>query len=107
MSKSTKILIVFFLIIIGLNSCIENSSVEYKPHYLSGNSEHKYYGEPELDSIEFVNTLQVLEFYGEDYETKNGSVILITKELANDWELLWNYTIKANDTEWLKTHKAE
>ena len=107
MFKSIKILIVIFSILIGLNSCSENKYVEYRPHYLSGNNEHKYYGEPELDSIEFTNTVQVLEFYGEDYKTKNGNVILITKQLIKDWDLLWNYTLKSNDSEWLNSHKVE
>jgi hypothetical protein len=107
MFKSIKKISVLFLIVIGLSSCAENNYVEYKPHYLSGNNEHKYYGESELDSIEFKNTIQVLDFYCNEYKTKNGNVILITKELNQDWTLLWNYTTKANDNEWLKTHKPE
>lgn len=107
MFKSIKRISIIFLIGIGLSSCTGNNYVEYKPHYLSGNNEHKYFGEPELDSIEFKNTIQVLEFYGNEYKTKNGNVILITKELNQDWTLLWNYTTKANDNEWLQTHKPE
>ena len=34
-------------------------------------------------------------------------MIFITKELNQDWTLLWNYTTKANDNEWLKTNKPE
>lgn len=107
MNKSIKVLIVLFSIITGLNSCNENNYVEYKPHYLSSNNEHKYYGEPELDSIEFVNTLQVLEYYGEDFQTINGNIIFISKDLSENWELLWNYTTKANNFDWLITHQIE
>jgi len=107
MFKTIKKLSILFLIVVGLNSCTQDKFVKYKPHYLSGNNEHKYYGEPELDSVEFKNTIQVLEFYGNEYKTKNGNMILITKELNQDWTLLWNYTTKANDNEWLKTHKPE
>ena len=107
MSKSVKNSLTLFLLIIGINSCALNSYVEYKPHYLSKNSERKYYGQPVLDSIQFANTLQVLKYYKEDYKTKNGTVILVTKELAEDWSLLWNYTTKANNSEWLKTHKPK
>ena len=107
MFKSIKKLIVLFIIVIGLNSCAGDKFVEYKPHYLSGNNEHKYYGESELDSVEFKNTIQVLEFYGNEYKTKKGNVILITKELNQDWTLLWNYTTKANDIVWLNKHKPE
>ena len=104
MFKTIKNLSVLFLLVVGLNSCTEDKFVEYKPHYLSRNNEHKYYGESGLDSVEFKNTIQVLEYYGNEYKTKNGNVILITKELNQDWTLLWNYTTKANDNEWLKTH---
>ena len=107
MFNTIKKLSILFLIVIGLNSCIQDKFVKYKPHYLSGNNKHKYYGEPELDSIEFKNTIQVLEFYGNEYKTKNGNMIFITKELNQDWTLLWNYTTKANDNEWLKTNKPE
>lgn len=107
MFELIKKLSFLFLIVFGLNSCTENKYVEYKPHYLSGNNERKYYGEAELDSIEFKNTIQVLEFYGNEYKRKKGNVILITKELNQNWTLLWNYTTKANDMEWLNTHKSE
>lgn len=89
------------LLFLSLIACRESKYVEYKPHYLSDNNEHKYYGEPELDSIEFENTQFVLNYYGEDFTTKNGNKIFITKELAKDWELVWNYTTKANDKKWL------
>lgn len=98
-----KVILISF--IIGLNSCSEDNYVEYKPHYLSSNHQQKYFGKAELDSIEFKNTIQVLEFYGNDYKTKNGNVILITKELDKDWTLLLNYTKKANDNKWLETHQ--
>lgn len=95
------------LVVVGLSACSNNEYVEYKPHYLSDNNEGKYYGIPELDSAEFQNTIQVLEYYGEAYKTKNGNVILISKQLSNNWELVWNYTTKAGDQDWLKTHQKE
>lgn len=97
----------FSLIVIGLSACSENKYAEYKPHYLSENNENKYYGEPELDSTEFKNTIQVFEYYGEEYKIKNGNIILISTHLSKDWELLWNYTTKAGDNAWLRTHKKE
>ena len=99
--KATFLVLVVFL----QSGCSENKYVEYKPHYLSDN--HKYYGNPELDSAEYQNTIQVLEYYGETYKTKNGNVILISNQLSNDWELVWNYTTKAGDKNWLRTHKKE
>ena len=104
---SIKKIILIVWVLAGLYACSENEYVEYKPHYLSDNNEHKYFGNPELDSTVFQNTIQVLEYYGETFKVKNGNVILITKQLSNDWELVWNYTTKAKDEDWLKKHKKE
>lgn len=98
----TPLLLVFAMV--AIVACDGNKFVEYKPHYFNPTSDQKYYGDAELDSTEFVNTQHVLTYYGEAFKTENDNVILITKELANDWDLLWNYTTKANDSEWLETH---
>ena len=107
MIELIKKLAFLVLAIVGLNACSHNKYVEYKPHYLSSNNEHKYYGNPELDSVEYKNTIQVFEYYGETFKTKNGNVILISEQLSKNWELIWNYTTKAGDEDWLKTHKKE
>ena len=93
-----------FLFVVLSFTCNEDKYVEYKPHFVSNSNEQKYFGDPELNSSEFTNTIKVLEYYGEDYKLKNGNIILITKELSNNWELVWNYSTKANGDVWLKTH---
>jgi len=103
--KHLRSMMFLYLFIIILSSCDEVKYVEYKPHYLSSNSDKKYFGEPYLDPTEFANTVQVLEYYGEDFKTKSDNVILISNKLSKDWELLWNYTNKAEDYDWLSTHK--
>ena len=80
------------LVLVGLNSCVDNEYVEYKPLVLSENNEQKVYGKAELDSIEFQNTIQVLEYYNESYRTKNGNVILIPEQLSKDWETIYGIT---------------
>ena len=55
------------VLLIGLVACDSYKYVTYKPHYLTSNSEHKYYGKAGLDSVEFANTKPVLTYYGEDY----------------------------------------
>lgn len=92
-------------IIYAFVSCTGDNYIEYRPHYLSKNGESKYYGEAELDSIQYKNTIQVFEVYAVDYKVKNGEVLLITEELSKDWNLLWNFTTKSNDTSWLRTHQ--
>ena len=80
-------LIIALLILVGFSSCANNKYVDYEPRYLSSNGEHKYFEEPELDSTEFANTIQVLKYYGEKYRTNNHNVILITKKLSKNWTL--------------------
>jgi len=47
---------------------------------------------------------KVLKYYRQDYKLDTDSTILITQTLMEDKELLWNYTNKANDEQWLRTH---
>lgn len=106
-SKVLRSIIIGYFLTIGLSACNQDQYVEYRPHYLSKNSAHKSFGEPTLDSAEYKNTIQVLEYYGEDFKTKDENVILISKALSKDWELVWNYTTKANDEDWLATHSKK
>ena len=78
----------------------------YNPNYLSSNNEHKSFGSPQLNKEELKNTIQVFDYYSVDYICQ-GDSILITTELIADWELLWNYTSKSNDSVWLANHKVE
>ena len=98
-----KIFVIAFFIV--FMSCAKHRYVEYKPHYVTSNGNTKYYKASGLDSTEFANTIHVLEFYGMKYKTENGNVILITRQVAKDWNLVWNFTTKANDKDWLKSHR--
>jgi len=100
-----KSIIIIYVFIVGSSSCNEVKYVEYRPPYLSSKNDITYFGDPHLDSIEFVNTVQVLEYYGEDFKTKGDNIILISDRLSKDWELLWNYTTKAKDNNWLRMHE--
>lgn len=93
--------IFFYFFFIQLIACTEKYT-EYKPHFFD--NDNKHFGEPELDSLELKNVIQVLHFYNIDYKIKNNNTILISEELNNDWELMWNITSKSKDNEWLKTH---
>lgn len=99
MKKQFKILVAVLFIGIG-TSC--TSYREYQPQAKVGDDvvvnmqlmtdEHK------------ENLSQVLDFYQVDWKEENGK-ILINSDV--DSELLWNYTTKANDAEWLRSHKVD
>lgn len=106
MHKSIKIIPTFFASMLILTACINYKFVEYKPHYRD-ESGNRYNGDIELDSNEYENTIHVLKYYGEKYKTRDGNIVLISKDLADNWELLWNYTSKANNKKWLEAHALD
>lgn len=59
---------------------------------------------PELlnDSLR-KNMVHVLSYYKEDWHMEGGSIMV----LQADRELLWNYTIKAMDADWLDAHPLD
>jgi len=54
--------------------------------------------------LECKNICRVLDYYDELYYQLSDESILIPLPLYLDLELRWNYTTKANDSEWLATH---
>lgn len=105
--KMIKISISLFIACFILYSCSDKKYIEYKPHYVSPNGEYKYLGESKLDSNMYRNIKHVLDFYNQEYKTEKNNTVLISEKLSEDWNLLWNYTTKANDGEWLDTHKPK
>ena len=93
-NRSLAILLILFTIS-GIFGCSNPEYVEYRPHYLSDDNETKRYGSSNLDSIEFKSIVKVLDQYHEDYKITPDGKVLIHRKLANDWELVWNYTEKA------------
>ena len=72
----------------------------YEPQ-VSGTNE--LYVKPEMMTNEHkTNVIQVLEFYEVEWKEENGSIYIRS---SVDRETMWNFTIKANDPEWLKTHQ--
>lgn len=57
------------------------------------------------DSIFLKNIEQVLNYYDVAYEKHSDSKIFIEEAIYEDKDLMYNYTIKAKDDEWLKDHK--
>ena len=63
----------------------------------------RLWDKPELmdDSLR-ANVVLVLTYYKEDWKM-DGDRLLVSQD---DRELLWNYTTKAMDRDWLTTHIA-
>ncbi len=76
-----------------------NSYVKLRP--LDFNTTIGFYEIKPNDSIrKFLP--QVLNYYQESYQIDDDGNIMVKRRLANDRELIWNYTTKSLDTAWLK-----
>ena len=67
----------------------ENDEIIEKPSLLTENHKSKM--------------IQVLNYHDEKWKLQ-GEKLLVKRNI--DRELLWNYTTKANDSDWLRTHKV-
>lgn len=106
MIKKISILIIIVLLTNVTTSCDQQQYVLYQPHYKAPTGE-KHLGEAQLSKTELLNTIQVLKYYNEDFRINHDQTILISKQLNDDWEMVWNYTNKAKDKAWLSTHIPE
>jgi hypothetical protein len=95
MRKTISLSIILFAII----SCQEKLTV-FKP-VVKINDAYQYSTKDALCSEFQDNIIFVLSYYSEEFRSQNDS-ILITSKLFNDKELLYNYTKKACDSDWLK-----
>ncbi len=87
-----------------LFTCMKNDDfVKYNPVYLVGDDLVER--TDSLDAELTTNMQVVLQYYNEKYILNENGELLITKGLQKDTELIWNYTTKANDPEWLEEHK--
>ena len=58
------------------------------------------------DKLFYKHLRVVLDYYRESYKVTPEGDILIKRKSGNDTELIYNYTIKALDSSWLKTHNV-
>lgn len=101
--KWLVILVVFFSIVLLNISLYMNSYVKYNPIvYKKG---HGLVEAPKLNTTEHKENIKfILTSYSEKWKLKNDEVY-IQRKLFNNKQLLWNFTSKANDPEFLKEHR--
>ncbi len=95
--------VIVVTVIFILFACMKKDYVEFVPVYLESD---KLIQKIELLDEELKSNVEmVLLYYEEKYKIEDGK-LYITKQLADNKELIWNYTNKAKDSIWLKKHKA-
>ena len=78
-------------------------TVKFVPLRMEEGFRNRLVEAPELMTDEFSRSIsEVLNHYGERYSVKNGGEIYITYNLHRDKEMVWNYSIKAADKEFMK-----
>lgn len=102
--KKYKITYCIFLLFI-IFSCTQkekDSSTFYKEYIPQVSSDNGLIESKTLLTVEHQkNMIHVLESYHEKWKIVEGK-LFVSKNIEN--ELLWNYTMKANDSIWMREH---
>jgi hypothetical protein len=85
-------------------ACTSNQYVLYRPVIRS--QEELVVSDSAVNSGHRENIKQVFDFYSVPYREENGQ-ILIPADVWQDRELMWNYTTKANDPDWLRQQEKD
>ena len=101
MKKSYLLLIPLIGIIIFF--FCKNIYAEFEPTIFDGNS----YKTIEVNNVFYQNLEIVLDYNNVNYKIDKRGKVLVNQSLSEDKELLFNYTKKALDSLWLKSHKVE
>lgn len=83
-------------------ACSKPKLVEFRPVYAT--SENEYYTEERYPTRFFENIQQVLGYYDVTFKIEKGKVYISSK-IYQDKELMFNYTKKALDQDWLDSHQ--
>lgn len=84
-----------------LSAC-SSEFVDWQPLRLEEGRVNKLVEAPEIKTDVFVSSFTLLlAFYGEPYRVDSGGKVPISRRLARDKELLWNYTNHASDSEFM------
>jgi len=81
--------------------------VKFEPLQMKEGVQNELVVAPELSTPDFWKRLRiVLDFYREKYQISGDGSILVTERLASNKELIWNYTTKARDDDFIAKTKA-
>lgn len=95
--------IVSTIVVLSLGACMDSGYVPFRVVY---RVDDQYYASPQPLSGELRNNVKaVLDLYDVSYRQTNDGQILIPAALASDMELMFNYSTKAQDKDWISEHK--
>lgn len=89
------------LLLLTISSCTLYQKYEPRVTRPSGG----YYVDPDVMTEEHKqNIILVMKYYRVRWKEKNGDIYM---EKRVKEEIMWNFTTKANDPEWLKAHPPD
>ncbi|MDI3318386.1 hypothetical protein [Pinibacter soli] len=102
-TKGNKYLYLVLIAIIGTAFFVfnKNSYVEFRPTLFEGNTYHKF----EVNDTFYRKLKLVLDYYKVKNKVSEDGKVMITRNVAADKDLLYNYTKKALDSSWLNSHQ--
>lgn len=90
------------LILLQASNCMSTNYDEFKPVYVKNGG---YVIENKSLDTEFVKNIQIVfKFYSVQYKFSETGKLLVPPKLWQNKDLMWNYTTKANDPQWIQTH---
>jgi hypothetical protein len=98
MKKIAVSVIVVILMTFGFKFWYDNTFVVLKPLTFNNGFKRK-----STNNIVIKGLSKVLKYYNIDFYKKNGD-IYVKRKVANDRNLILNFTTKAQDNEWLRAH---
>jgi len=92
------------VLLIGAYFAYMNTYTQFRPIVFENDSYE--FIEVENDSLFYMNLMKVLDYNNIQYKAIGNGDILVKRKFFHDKELLLNYTRKAMDTTWIKSHGA-
>jgi hypothetical protein len=83
--------------------CQNQKDFEYIPTYVDKRG-HFFQSRDSLTDKHKQSIKKVLDYYGHEFEERNDRIYYKGKL---EQELIWNYTMKANDSVWLYSHQPK
>lgn len=110
MRRSSKLLMMIggLVLIVVLWGWYFYPCVKFVPLILERGFHNTLIPAPDLMNAEYIeNLLIILTYHGERFRVNNNGTVFITWHLALDEELIWNYSTKASDKNFVTAKKRE
>ena len=100
MNKRIIVLLLLSFAVVIVFYCYNNSYSEFEPIVFKNG----VYTKIEVDANFYKNLKTVLDYSDVSYKVNRVGNLRVKRKVKTNKELIWNYTTKALDTGWVKSH---